>query len=157
MGFQSRSPKGHNRELWGIIFSYKHVWMARVEVIYYGKCNYYVLINCIRHCVMGKFIQNYFKILIFLLIWDKNLGSHTGWPVTKPLLYMPLNTYFVEGGRILLLSLTEPGKISQTTIILCNFINKNSYCFIVFGKVFLIGQKLKLFSVTCCFDELFVM
>ena len=47
-----------------------------VGVIYYGNCNYYVLINCIRHCVRGEFIQNYFKIFIFLLIWDKNLGSH---------------------------------------------------------------------------------
>ena len=56
--------------------------MAWVEVTYYGKCNYYALINCIRHFVRGEFIQNYFKIfrflffkiLRFLLIWDKNLG-----------------------------------------------------------------------------------
>ena len=65
-GFQGRSPKGHTREPWRIIFSYKHAWMA--WVIYYGKC--------IRHCVRGEFIQNYFNIFSFLLIWDKNLGSH---------------------------------------------------------------------------------
>ena len=61
-----------------IIFSCKHAWMAWVEVTYYGKCDYYALINCIRHFVKGEFIQNYFKIFSFLLIWDKNLGSHTG-------------------------------------------------------------------------------
>ena len=44
---------------------------------YYRKCSYYVLINCIRHYVTGEFIQNYFKILSFLLIWDENLESHT--------------------------------------------------------------------------------
>ena len=48
------------------------------EGYYYGKCNYYVLINCIRHCVTGEFNQNYFQILSFLLIWYKNLGSHAG-------------------------------------------------------------------------------
>ena len=36
-----------------------YVWMAGVGVIYCGKCNYYVLTNCIRHCVRGAFIQNY--------------------------------------------------------------------------------------------------
>ena len=56
---------------------YKHVWTAWVGFIYYGKCNYSVLINCIRHCVTEEFIQNYLKILCFLLIWGKNLGSHT--------------------------------------------------------------------------------
>ena len=45
----------------------------------------YVLINFIRHCVRGKSIQNYFKFFIFFLIWMKNLGSHTNWPVAKPL------------------------------------------------------------------------
>ena len=55
----------------------------------YIKCSYYVLINCIRHCVRGEFIQNYFNILSFLLIWDKNLGSHTGWPVAKTLWIRP--------------------------------------------------------------------
>ena len=39
-GFQSTSPKGHNRELWRIIFNYKHVWMAWVEVIYNGIIRY---------------------------------------------------------------------------------------------------------------------
>ena len=89
---QGRSPKGHNRELWTTIFSYKHVWMAWVGVIYYGKCNYYALINCIRHCVRGEFIQikiKFIKIFSFLLIWDKNLGSHTGWLVAKPLWIHP--------------------------------------------------------------------
>ena len=47
-----------NCEPWGTIFIYKHVWM--VWVVYYGKLNYYVFINCIRHCVRGEFIQNYF-------------------------------------------------------------------------------------------------
>ena len=53
----------------------QHVLMARVGVIYNGKRNYYALINCIRHCVTGEFIQNHFKIFSLLLIWDKNLGS----------------------------------------------------------------------------------
>ena len=39
-------------------------------VIYRGKCNYYVLINYIRHCGRGEFIQNCFKIFSFLLIWN---------------------------------------------------------------------------------------
>ena len=92
---QGRSPKGHNRELWTTIFSYKHVWMAWVGVIYYGKCNYYALINCIRHCVRGEIKIKFIKIFSFLLIWDKNLGSHIGWPVAKPLWIRPwtlLNT-----------------------------------------------------------------
>ena len=82
--FQDRSPNGHNPELWRLIFSYKHVWMAWVKVIYYEKCNYYVLSNCNRHCVRGEFIQNYFKIFNFLLIWDKNSRSHIDWAVKKP-------------------------------------------------------------------------
>ena len=52
--------------------------MGRGLFIYYGKRNYYVLINCIRHCSRGEFIQNYFKIFSFSLIWDKNLRSYTG-------------------------------------------------------------------------------
>ena len=67
----------------------KHVWMVWVEVTYYGKYNYYALIYCIRHFVRGEFIQNYFIIFNFLLIWDKNLGSHTGWLVAKPLWICP--------------------------------------------------------------------
>ena len=67
------SQKGHNCDLWRIIFSYKHALIAWVGVVYSGNCNYYLLINCIRHCVKGEFIQNYFKIFSFL-IWDKNLG-----------------------------------------------------------------------------------
>ena len=59
-------------------FCYKHVWMAWIGVIYYGKCNYYALINCIRHCVRGEIKIKFIKIFSFLLIWDKNLGSHTG-------------------------------------------------------------------------------
>ena len=58
-------------------------------VIYYGKCNYYALINCIRHCVRGEIKIKFIKIFSFLLIWDKNLGSHTGWPVAKPLWICP--------------------------------------------------------------------
>ena len=53
------------------------------------KMNYYVLINCIRHCIGREFIQNYFKIFKFLLIWGKNLRSYTGWPVAKPLWMRP--------------------------------------------------------------------
>ena len=78
-----RITKGHNRELWIIIFSYKHVWMAWVGVIYYGKWNYYELINCIRHCFREEFIQNYFKIFNFSLIWGKELESHTGLTCSK--------------------------------------------------------------------------
>ena len=33
--------------------------------------------NVIIHCVRGEFVSNYFKSFRFLLIWDKNLGSHT--------------------------------------------------------------------------------
>ena len=87
--FQSKTPKGHNCELWRIIFSWKYLWMAWVGVRYYGKCNYYVLFNCIRHCVRREFIQNYFKVFSFLFIWDKNLGSHASWPVAKPLWIHP--------------------------------------------------------------------
>ena len=61
--------------------------MAWVGVIYYGKCNSYALINCIRHCVRGEFIHikiKFTKIFSFLLIWEKNLGSCTSWPVAKP-------------------------------------------------------------------------
>ena len=39
------------------------------------------LINCIRHCVRREFIQikiKFIRIFSFLLIWDENLGSHTG-------------------------------------------------------------------------------
>ena len=71
--------------------------MSRGLFIYYWKRNYYVLINCIKHCVRGEFIQNYFKIFSFFLIWDKNLGSHTGWPVAKPLWIRrcyPINSLF---------------------------------------------------------------
>ena len=37
--------------------------MAWLTVIYYGKCNHYVLINCIRYCIRGELIQNYFNSL----------------------------------------------------------------------------------------------
>ena len=88
-GFWGRIPKGHNREPWRIIFSYKHVWMAWVGVIYYGKRSYYELINCIRHCFREEFIQKFFKIFNFSLIrsWD----SLAGWPVAKPLCIRPCN------------------------------------------------------------------
>ena len=65
-GVQDRSPRGLNR---------MDTW---IKVNYHRQCTYYVLINCIRHCVKREFIQNYFKTFSFLLIWDKNLGSHTG-------------------------------------------------------------------------------
>ena len=77
-GFWGRIPKAHNRELWRIIFSYKHIWMAWAGVIYYGKWNYYELINCIRHCFREEFIQHDFKIFNFSLIWGKESESHTG-------------------------------------------------------------------------------
>ena len=32
--------------------------------------NYFVLSNCIRHCVREEFIQNYLKIFSFVLFWD---------------------------------------------------------------------------------------
>ena len=82
MGFQGRSSKRDNSEIGRITFSYKHVWM---EVIYYGKSNYYVLLNCIKNCVRGELIQNYFKIFNFFLTWHKNLASHTGGLVANPL------------------------------------------------------------------------
>ena len=85
-GFQGRSPKRDNSEIWRITFSYKLVWIG---VIYYGKCYYYVLLNCIRHCVRGDFIQNCFKIFNFLLIWHTNLGFHTGGLAGKPLWIVP--------------------------------------------------------------------
>ena len=80
-GFTGRGPKRHNSELWRIIFSNKHVWMALVGVIYYGKC-YYQLFQTL----CSK--ESSFKIarrFLVLLIWDKNLGSHNGWPPAKPL------------------------------------------------------------------------
>ena len=60
-------------------------------VIYNGKCNYYVFINCIRNFFTGEFTQNYVKITIFnfSLIWGKSLVSHTGWTAAKPLLVCP--------------------------------------------------------------------
>ena len=73
-------------------FQLETCMVAWLGVTYYGKCNYYALINCIRHCVRGEFIQikiKFIKIFSFLLIWDKNLGSHTGWPVAKPLWIRP--------------------------------------------------------------------
>ena len=80
-GFWGRSPKWHNRDFGRIIFSYKLVWIAWIGIVYYVKSDNYVLIKCIRHCARGDFIQYHFKFFSFLLIWDKNLRSHTGWPV----------------------------------------------------------------------------
>ena len=57
--------------------------MENVGVVYYGECNYYLLINCLRLCGWGELIQNYLKIFSFWLIWDKNLGSSTSWTVAK--------------------------------------------------------------------------
>ena len=94
-GFWGRIPKVHNRELWRIIFSYEHVWMEWAGVIYYGKWNYYKLINCIRHCLRDEFIQNYFKIFNFSLIWGKKLGSHTGLTSSKT----PLDTSVQSGNN----------------------------------------------------------
>ena len=80
-GFRGRNTKGYNRELWRIILSYKRVWIAWVGVFYYGEYNTYLSV--------GEFIRSYFKNFSFLLIWDKNFGSHTGWPVAKPLWIHP--------------------------------------------------------------------
>ena len=63
-------------------------------VIYYGKYTYYVLINCIKNCVRRQFIQNYLKIFNILLVLDKNLGSHTSWPLAK-LLWIRSSVYFL--------------------------------------------------------------
>ena len=57
--------------------------MSWVGIVYCGECNYYVLINSYRYCVRGEFIQNYFKMFNFLLIWDKNLRSPTGLTIEK--------------------------------------------------------------------------
>ena len=124
-GIQGRSPKGHNHELWRTFFSYKHVWMAWAGVIYHGKCNYCALLNCIRDCVRREFIQNYFKIFSFLLIWGKNLGSHTGWPVAKPL--------WIGRCRVLLVK-----SCIEQNILLLLFMSK--ICLILYCKV------LKVFS-----------
>ena len=44
--------------------------MTWVGVIYYWKCNYYVLlINCNRHCARAEFIQGGFRLKIL-----KNIG-----------------------------------------------------------------------------------
>lgn len=41
--------------------------MARVGLIYYGKSNYYELINYIRHYVREEFFKNQFKIISFFI------------------------------------------------------------------------------------------
>ena len=53
------------------------MYMAWEGVIYNGKCNYYVLTNCIRHRVRREFIQNYFENFIFFI----NLGQEFGIPL----------------------------------------------------------------------------
>ena len=45
--------------------------VAWVGVIYYRKWNYYEFIYGIKHCYGEDFIQNYFKIFNFSLIWGK--------------------------------------------------------------------------------------
>ena len=45
--------------------------MAWVGVIYHGKYNDYVLINCSRHCVREELVQKLINLCY-------NLGSHTG-------------------------------------------------------------------------------
>ena len=92
-GFLGKIPDGHNCKLGRITFSYKHVWSAWVCVIYYGKCNYYLLTNCIKHCFKQKFIQNYFEIFNFPLICGKNLGFHAGLTGSKT----PLDTFLQLG------------------------------------------------------------
>ena len=47
--------------------------MTWLGVIYYEKCNYYVLVNCIPHCIRGEFIQNYFKIFNSLEVLEKKV------------------------------------------------------------------------------------
>ena len=44
------------------IFSYEHVWIAWVGIIYYGKCNYYVLINFIILDIV--LVESSFKITL---------------------------------------------------------------------------------------------
>ena len=39
--------------------------MACVGIIYYGKCNCDVLVNCIRHYVRGEFVQIILRYLTF--------------------------------------------------------------------------------------------
>ena len=53
-------------------FQLRMVW---IRVIYYEKCNYHVLNNCILDIVLG---ESSFKITLRsfnFLIWDKNLES----------------------------------------------------------------------------------
>ena len=45
------------------------------------------------------------------------------------------NIYFVQAGRITLLSLNEVGKMSETTIVLDKFVTKISYWLIVYRKI----------------------
>ena len=78
-GFLGRNLKGHKGYKWHGMAWYG--WHG-CGVTYYEKCDYYVLINCIRHCIRRDFIWS-------LLIWDKNLGSNTGSPVAKTLHIRP--------------------------------------------------------------------
>ena len=94
-GFLGKISEGHNCKLWRITFSCKHVWSVWVCVIYDGKCNYYLLTNCIKHCFKQKFIQNCFKIFKFPLIYDKNLGFHAGLTGSKT----PLDTFLQLGNN----------------------------------------------------------
>ena len=50
------------------------------------------------HCVIGRFIQNYLKIFI-LFLWDKNLGSNTGFTGGKT--NLDKNTLFLKLGGVI--------------------------------------------------------
>ena len=54
--------------------------MVWVGVVYYGKYNYYLRINCIRHYVRGEF-QIYFEMFSFLFFKGLiNLSARTEFP-----------------------------------------------------------------------------
>ena len=75
----------------------------------------------IRYFARSKFSRSLVHKKNFDLIWQ---------------VAFKLKTFFVSGRRIPLLSLNKLGEVTQTTIILCNFVNKSSYWFIVSGKCF---------------------
>ena len=69
--FWDRSPKGHNRELWRIIFSYKHVWMAWVGFVYHGnEFNLFYIVNKSYPCHPCMFItKNYSSKFTIMSFW----------------------------------------------------------------------------------------
>ena len=55
-----------------------------------------IYLSMVLDIVLGGVIQDYFKIFSFLLVWNKNLGYHTDWPVAKPLWICPWYSYEIK-------------------------------------------------------------